>query len=256
MLNVIIVDDEKPARDELHYLLSRYSDLTICAECDSGEEAIAQTAQLKPDVVFLDIQMRSLSGIETARIIRKLSQNTLIVFATAYDEYAINAFDVHAIDYLLKPFEVERLDDTISRLKKLTSDEKNRKLHSIDDSLPKLSPRPLHKLVVEKNGHINLIDMSEILYIHVTDGIVHVIALSGMYTYNDTLSSLEEKLKDTPIKRVHRSYLVNLSQVREILPWYKSTYWLKIPLPGKKELGEIPVGKSHLKEIKELLGIK
>ena len=95
MLNVIIVDDEKPARDELHYLLSRYSDLVICAECDSGEEAIAKTAQLKPDVVFLDIQMRSISGIETARIIRKLSQNTLIVFATAYDEYAINAFDVH-----------------------------------------------------------------------------------------------------------------------------------------------------------------
>jgi two-component system LytT family response regulator/two-component system response regulator LytT len=252
----MIVDDEKPARDELRYLLSRYEDLHICAECDNGEDAIAKAALLKPDVIFLDIQMRSISGIETGRIIRKLVPDTLLVFATAYDEYAINAFDVHAVDYLLKPFDEERLQDTIDHLRKFTTEDKLAHLDSIDKSLPEIPSTPLQKLVLEKEGRIHLIDLTDLIFIHINNGIVRVVSEAGLFTYNDTLSSLEDKLRNTLIKRVHRSYLVNLCKVREILPWYKSTYWLKVPLPGKKELGEIPVGKSHIKEIKEILGIK
>ena len=120
MLKVIIVDDEQPARDELKYLLSQYDDIEIVGECDNGETAIACCARLKPQVAFLDIQMRGISGIETARILRQAAPDTLIVFATAYDEYALHAFDVHAVDYLLKPFEEDRLADTVERLKKQT----------------------------------------------------------------------------------------------------------------------------------------
>lgn len=255
MLKVIIVDDEQPARDELKYLLSQYDDIEIVGECDNGETAIACCARLKPQVAFLDIQMRGISGIETARILRQAAPDTLIVFATAYDEYALHAFDVHAVDYLLKPFEEDRLADTVERLKKQTKQERSDKLASLDKTLPAFPSQSLHKLVVEKEGRITLVNMDDIIYIHIANGIVRVITTTGTYIYHDTLAALQTRLSGTLIQRVHRSYLVNLSKVQEILPWYKSTYWLKVPLPGKKELGEIPVSKSQIKTIKEILGI-
>ena len=255
MLSVLIVDDEQPARDELKYLLSQYKDIQIVGECDNGETAIAKCSEIKAQVVFLDIQMRGISGIDTARILRQTAPDTLVVFATAYDEYAIRAFDVHAVDYLLKPFEEDRLTDTVTRLKKLTRQEHHTKLTSLDMTLTAFPAQSLHKIVAEKDGHIKLINMDDIIYIHIENGTVRIIAMTGVYVYHDTLGALQERLRGTLIQRVHRSYLVNLSKVQEILPWYKSTYWLKVPLPGQKTLGEIPVSKSQIKNIKEILGI-
>lgn len=255
MLNIIIVDDEKPARDELHYLLSRFPDLQIIAECDSGETAITQCTTHKPHVIFLDIKLRGLSGIETAKIIRQLAPQTLIVFATAYDEYALSAFDLHAVDYLLKPFDDVRLAETIQRIKTSCRQDRKTILSRIDEMIPDLMPPAFTKLAAEKDGHIKLIDTKDIIYIQIADGVVEIVTITGPYQYRDTLDTLQHRLQSTLIRRVHRSYLVNLDKIQEVVPWFKGTYWLKVPQPERVSLKEIPVSKTKIKAIKEILGI-
>ncbi len=255
MLKAIVVDDEQPARDELIFLLSKAAGIAVIGEADSGPAAIGLAAQLQPDVVFLDIQMRGMNGLDTAQALRTVLPKTLIVFATAYDEYAIRAFEIGAIDYLLKPFDGERVTASVKRLEKYHPDEWQAAANRLDQTLLAVGKQPVNKLAVEKNGKIILISYDDIIYIGTQDGAVAVVADTGEYNYSGTLAALQERLQGTAITRVHRSYLVHMGKVKEVVPWFKGTYWLKLSLPGSRNCIEVPVGKGQIKKIKDLLGI-
>ncbi|SMC99192.1 LytR/AlgR family response regulator transcription factor [Sporomusa malonica] len=255
MLKAIIVDDELPARDELKFLLSKLPGITVVGEADNGPAAVGLAAQHRPDVVFLDIQMRGMSGVDTALALRTATPNSLIVFATAYDEYAIKAFEVGAIDYLLKPFDGERVAAAAERLQKYYPEDWQAAATRIDQAITTAAKPPVYKLAAEKNGKIVLVNYSDMIYAHTQTGSVTVVAETGEYCYAGTLSELQERLRGTTILRVHKSYLVHMEKVKEVIPWFKGTYWLKLPTPGGNTI-EVPVGKGQIKDIKELLGLK
>lgn len=252
MLKSLIVDDEAPARDELKYLLSQEAALTVIGEADSGPEAISLAAHLKPDVIFLDVEMRGMSGLETAAVLRNVVPQAVVVFATAYDEYALKAFEVGAVDYLLKPFEGNRVHATAERLRKYKPDEWRQAVARIDETLNR-SKVVVHRLPVDKNGKIALIPYQDILYALAQGGGVTVVTLSGEYAYHGTLIELQERLKGSALMRVHKSYIVNMEKVKEVIPWFKGTFWLKV---DDKSNTEIPVSKTQIKALKDILGLK
>lgn len=252
MLRALIVDDEPPARDELKFLLSMEKSIDIAGEADSGSDAISMAAQVKPDVVFLDVEMRGLNGMQTAAILRGVVPDTLVVFATAYDEYAVQAFELGAIDYILKPFEMDRIHTTIERINGYKPMEWKAASQRLDDTLTKARVS-IHKLPVEKYKKIMLVDYNNIIYISTDAGEVKVVTEDETYTYSGTLTELEERLVGTSLVRVHKSYIVNLEKVCEVIPWFKGTYWLKAAgCPNT----EIPVSKAQIKVLKDMLGLK
>lgn len=252
MLKILLVDDELPARDELRYLLSFTPEVKIVGEADNAAEAIGLVTKLQPDVVFLDISMRDISGLEAAAIIRKVAPETVIVFATAYDEYALQAFEIGAVDYILKPFEQERITKTLLRLKSLQPEELRSAASRLDNMLEN-SKIQIHKLPVEKAGKIRLLNYADIIYAYANTGNVIVVTADEELIYGSTLSELEERVAGTNMLRVHKSYIVNMDKVQEVVPWFKGTYWLKVEHHPK---AEIPVSKSQIKDIKSILGLK
>ncbi|WP_378956575.1 LytR/AlgR family response regulator transcription factor [Pelosinus sp. sgz500959] len=252
MLRILSVDDESPARDELKYLLSLENEVEVIGEADSGAAAITMAAQLKPNVIFLDVQMRGMNGLETASVLRTVVPETLIVFATAYDEYAVRAFEVGAVDYILKPFESHRIHTTVERLKNYHPDEWLEAVGRIDTALSK-TKIIIKKLPLEKNGKIIMVHYQDLIYAYTQKGLVNVVTMVGEFVYGGTLTDLEVRLAHTNLVRVHKSYIVNMDRVKEVVPWFKGTYWLKVE--GDHE-AEIPVSKSQIKEIKEMLGLK
>lgn len=251
MLRVLIVDDKQPARDELKCLLSRSGALVI-GEADGAADAIALAARVKPDAVFLAVGLREMNGLETAKVIRRVAERALIVFATAYEEYALQAFELGAVDYVLKPFDERRILKTVRRLRAYRMEEWANVGARSDRALDpcKLG---IHKLPVEKDGKIILIDYESIYYAYAHAGSAIVVAERGEAPYAGSLSELETRVRGTSLLRVHKSYLVNMQRVKEVVPWFKGTYWLK--LAHETEI-EIPVSKNQIKEIKTLLGLK
>jgi two-component system LytT family response regulator/two-component system response regulator LytT len=252
MLKILLVDDELPARDELRYLLSFIPEIKVVGEADNAAEAIRLVTLLQPEVVFLDISMRDISGLEAAAIIRKVSPTTAIVFATAYDEYALKAFEIGAVDYILKPFEQERITTTLLRLKSYQSEEWRAAGARVDNVLD-AGKIQIQKLPVEKAGKIRLLNYADIIYAYANTGNVIVVTAGEEFIYSGTLSELEERVAGTNMLRVHKSYIVNMDKVREVVPWFKGTYWLKMEHHPE---AEIPVSKSQIKDIKAILGLK
>jgi len=252
VLRVLSVDDESPALDELKYLLSLESGVTVVGVADSGAAAIRMAAELKPNVIFLDVQMRGMNGLETAAVLRTVVPETLIVFATAYDEYAVQAFEVGAVDYILKPFESERIHMTVERLKNYCRDEWLAAAKRIDVALSK-TKIVVKKLPLEKNGKIIMVHYNDLIYAYTQKGIVTVVTTGGEFGYGGTLTELEIRLNQTNLVRVHKSYIVNMDKVKEVVPWFKGTYWLKVEGDSG---AEIPVSKSQIKQIKDILGLK
>lgn len=252
MLKALVVDDEAPARDELKYLLSLEPAIAVIEEADGGCSAISLAARIKPNVVFVDVDMHGMNGLETAAIIRAVAPEALIVFATAYDEYALKAFEIGAVDYLLKPFEQERIHTTIERLKNYRPEEWQAAAIRVDEALG-VNKIQVKKLPVEKKGKIAMVNYSDIIYAYAQTGEVFVVACGGTYCYCGTLAELQERLEGTNMVRVHKSYIVNMDKVQEVIPWFKGTYWLKVEhCPN----AEIPVSKSHIKELKDILGLR
>jgi len=248
----LIVDDEKPARDELNYLLSTENAIQVIGQADSGAAAITSAANLKPQVIFMDIDMRGMDGLEAAAVIRTVLPDVIIIFATAYDHYAVKAFEIGAVDYILKPFEGERVHATIERLKSYHSMDWQAAGSRIDAALQQ-TKMTFTKLPVLKNGKIRLLNYDEIIYATTDNGIVTIVTHEERYEYQGTLTDIEKRTRPTELVRVHKSYIVNLNKVTEVIPWFKGTYWLKMDHPSGIE---IPVSKSQIKTIKELLGLK
>jgi two-component system, LytTR family, response regulator LytT len=246
MLKVMIVDDEPLARDELGYLLKRTKKVEITCEAMGLNEAIRDLESNKVDVIFVDIQLAEDSGLVLARKINQMEDPPEIVFATAYDEFALEAFELNAVDYILKPFDEDRVHQTIEKLVKKTSHSKERIRTSSELGNPTLR---LNKLALNVNDRILMITIKDILYLYSHDGMTIIVTENDRYQVSESLVSLERKLQNTSIIRVHRSYLVNLDQILEIEPWFNSTYNLKI-VDGEK----IPVSRTYMKFLKELMG--
>jgi two-component system response regulator LytT len=250
----VVVDDEPLARDELKYLLSAHPECQVVGEAEDARGALKLAAEVQPDVFFLDIEMRGASGYEAARALCELPNPPLIIFATAYQEYAARAFELGAVDYVLKPFAAQRIAKSIERvvaLRKRSGDWADAIAH-VAALLESKRPR-VHKLPVDRRGEIKLLNYDEILYAIARDGGVQVHTLQEPYTFNGPMAELESRLSGAGFLRVHKSYLVNLDRVEGVLPWFKGTYWLVM---SDSQRTEIPVSKSLVKELKTVLGIE
>ncbi len=252
-ISTIVVDDEQLARDELSFLLKDFPDIEIIATASNGIEAAKLIENTEPDLVFLDVEMPGLDGIGVIRNLReKKIPLPYFVMATAYENYALEAFRLEATDYILKPVEKARLAETIERARRIVA-ERTRIAEAI--SLTPASPRtsaPVNaKILVRKEGRHYIVDSQEIIFATIDDGVISVIASSveGETNY-DTMEELQSTLDPDQFWRVHRSWLVNINKIREVIPWFKSTFQLKM---DDKKQTEVPVSRVQTKRLRTLL---
>ncbi|WP_102348478.1 LytR/AlgR family response regulator transcription factor [Bacillus sp. Marseille-P3661] len=239
-IKTLIVDDELYNRDELKFLLKSFSTIQIVGEAESGESAIMKTIQLQPDVIFLDIEMPLMNGIETAKALIELKKSPLVVFATAYPQFAVEAFRYDAVDYLLKPYDEDQLKETIERIEKKLGPSK-------EISIEKTTG----KLAVEADGEIFYVEPKDILYIFRDDKITKIIAKSGEYETKTPLKDLENRLSTYHFFRIHKGYLVNLKYVTRLTPWFNGAYQLK--MEGIDEM--LSVSRNYVKALRSKLEI-
>jgi len=254
-INTIIVDDEKPARDELVFLLKGFPEINVIGQGKNGVEAMALIKEHSPDLVFLDVQMPGLDGFG---VLKKLVERKMkvphVVFATAFDQYAVKAFDVNAIDYVLKPFDKARIAKAIQRARKVmdTDATTTERLEQLVTQLEasKQSSSPAMKLLVNSHERLLLIDSDDVIFATLDGGSTHVIArdLEGTANYR-TLEDLQTALESDAFWKPHRSFLVNIHHIKEVVPWFKGTYMLKM---DDKKQTQIPVGRSQVKRMREL----
>ncbi|MDR0888558.1 MAG: response regulator [Coriobacteriales bacterium] len=237
MIRAIIVDDEAPARSELRFLLDETGEVETIGEAANVREALERLKERGGDVMFLDISMPGINGIDLAEALQQMTYPPAIVFVTAYSEHAARAFDVNAIDYLLKPVEMDRLLKAINKVKHyLVSCSKE---------------EHVERIPVEKNGKKMLVAADMVSYLMAKDDYVHVYAGDECYMSNVSLASLEERLVQFGFFRAHRRYLVNLSQVQSITPAGGGTMTLKL----RNTNDEVPVSRRRVPEIKKLLNL-
>lgn len=235
---VLVVDDERYAREELVYLLGQFPSIQIVGEAESGDAAIVQAIQQVPDVIFLDIEMPKMNGIDTAKALLELKKVPLIVFATAYTKFAVDAFRINAVDYLLKPYDEEQLKQTILRLENI-----------IQPAQAVEMSESLGKLAVEEDGVIHYVLPEMILYIYREGNITKVVTKEKTYDVRITLKELENRLYPFSFFRIHKSYLVNLNYVNRLTPWFNGAYELE--LQGVVEL--LSVSRNYVKDLRHRL---
>jgi two-component system LytT family response regulator/two-component system response regulator LytT len=279
-LRALIIDDEQLARDELQYLLGSIEDVEVVAQGKNGIEALAMVPRLEPDVVFLDVQMPGLDGFAVLRkLLEKSGPDTLpqIIFATAFDRYAVRAFEVNAVDYLLKPFDRPRLEQAIQRVRArmqgaglptapevapaepanpLSHQQFHALLRLLEQQSGGTSPqasRPSSKLVIQAGSRMLLVDQKDVCFAAIDGGVITVAtqSLEGQ-AKSRTLEELLELLDPQMFWRAHRSYVVNLNHIKEVVPWFKSSYQLRM---NDKAQTEIPVSRTQTKRLRELFNL-
>src|ERR1700689_1738530 len=249
IISAILVDDEKLASEELAYQLRDFPDIEIVATASNGLEALKLIEDLEPDLVFLDVQMPGLDGLG---VIRKLRESSAplpyFVMATAYDQYAVEAFRWEALDYLLKPVEKDRLAMAVERARKGIAD----RAKTAPPELPPPKPTLQRTKLLVKNNHRNfIVDAQDVVYATIDDGLITVVAtaLEGQSNYR-TIEELQSNLDPDMFWRVHRSYLVKLHRIKEVIPWFKSSFQLRM---DDKKQTEIPVSRVQTKRLRALL---
>ena len=245
-LKTVIIDDEAPARELLKFYLKDSPELDIIAECADGFSGLKTISELKPDLVFLDIQMPRLTGFE---LIEVMNEKPAIIFTTAYDQFAIKAFEMNAVDYLLKPFPKERLREAINKVIKRSGPEKT-EIISPSRLLEKMPEQagPLNRIVVRKGNAINLIPIDQVRYIAAEDDYVMVYHSAGKALKQQTMKFYEDNLPGTDFVRVHRSYIVRIQDINRIEPYGKDNH-VAILKSGEK----LPVSRAGYKHLKEEL---
>jgi two-component system response regulator LytT len=257
-LSAVIVDDEQLARDELAYLLKNADDVNVVAQGKNGLEAVNLIKEHNPDLVFLDVQMPGLDGFG---VIKKLLDKKIplpkIVFATAFDQYAVKAFEVNAVDYLLKPFDKKRVAQAIQKAR--TKQGANNAPGETFETLLRMlesQKQPAAKVLLRTVGRMFLVDQKDICYAWIEDGVITVVTAgaAGMEGQSNcrTLEELLDSLDPNLFWRAHRSYLVNINRIREVVPWFKSSYQLRM---DDKKQTEIPVSRAQTKRLRELFGL-
>jgi two-component system response regulator LytT len=257
-LRAVVVDDEQLAREELCFLLGQVGGVDVIAQAGNGLEALRVIEEHTPDLVMLDVQMPGLTGFEVARRLLDTGIASQLVFVTAYDQHAIEAFEVNAVDYLLKPVEAERLETTVERVRRrVQTDKPQPRLATPGDDVEKLlqllSSRQERReqLAVKVGDRFLLVQTDEVVHASVEDDVITVVtnSLSGTSNYR-TLDELQARLDPAVFWRVHRSHLVNINRIKEIVPWFSRNYILKM----KDAKGsEIPVSRSQTKRLREYL---
>ena len=254
-INTIIVDDEKPAREELAFLLKAFPEINLLAQGKNGLEAVNLIKEHSPDLLFLDVQMPGLDGFG---VLKKLVERKLkvphVVFATAFDQYAVQAFDVNAVDYILKPFDKARIAKAVQKAKKEidahTSPAERLEKLVAQLASPKPASTPPSKILIKSQQRMLLVDSSDLIFASIEGGLISVVAreIEGSSQYR-TLEELHATLDSDSFWRPHRSYLVNVHHIKEVVPWFKSSFMIKM---NDKKQSEIPVSRQQTKRLREL----
>ncbi len=242
MLKALIVDDEAPARSELRYLLQEQSDVKVIGEAASAEEAMALLKSVNYDLIFLDIQMPGISGLELAELLKKYPHQPGIIFTTAYDEHAVKAFEVQALDYILKPFKKDRLEKAIELAQNRVQEGKPLKQFA----------QVISKIPLKKDGKTILLPLSDIYYINTNRDITRIHTFNQSYICQLSLKEIEARLTKLSFFRSHKSFIVNLDKVDEIIPLYGGNYILRL---RDQDKAEIPVSRRRARILKDLLGM-
>jgi two-component system, LytTR family, response regulator LytT len=257
-LRALVVDDEQLAREELCFLLGQLDALEVVGQAGNGIEALRVIEEEGPDLVLLDVQMPGLTGFEVARRIVRAGIDTQLVFVTAYDQHAIEAFEVNAVDYLLKPVEAGRLATAVDRVRRRIQSDRppasnGQTSEELERLLQLLSERQgrREQLAVKVAERFLLVQTEEVVHASVEDDVITVVtnSLSGTSNYR-TLDELQARLDPAVFWRVHRSHLVNINKIKEIVPWFSRNYILKM---RDTKGTEIPVSRSQTKRLREYL---
>lgn len=245
MMRTILIDDESLARDVVKHYLSSFPDIEVIAECSDGFEGIKAITQHQPDFIFLDIQMPKINGFEMLELVE---QHPAVIFTTAFDEYAIKAFEVNAVDYLLKPIEKSRFDLAIQKLPARLNQTEQYSRELLDTAA--LNPAQQNRVVVKKNGIIKIIAVADIHYLEADDDYVKLSTTEGVFHKNKTMSFFEQTLESSQFIRIHRSYIINLAQVTKIELKEKDSYIVLL----KSDIW-LPVSKTGYIKLKAALGL-
>jgi two-component system response regulator LytT len=283
-ISALIIDDEQLARDELKYLLDQVGGVKVVAQGTNGIEAVDLIEELRPDLVFLDVQMPGLDGFAVIQRLMDRARSRAdkepeheveplpqIVFATAYDQYAVRAFDVNAVDYLLKPFDRTRVEQAVERVRSRmaggqlnaggTNQPAESQVETQLDALLRLLNRPSGasrtpqpaKLIVQAQSRLLLVDQAEICYAAIDEGVIRVMTQTFEgHSKCRTLEELLELLDPALFWRAHRGFVVNINHIREVVPWFKSSYQLRM---NDKRQTEIPVSRGQTKRLRELFNL-
>jgi len=247
LLRAVVVDDEDLARRRLRKLLLKYGDqLEVVGEAANGEDAVSLISSLRPDVIFLDVQMPGCDGFE---VVRRLKERPFIVFATAYNEYALKAFEENSVDYLLKPVEQKRLDRTVEKLRKFTGSPGSGLNENIEKMLARLAAPGIRRLKVTLGDRIILIDLPDVVYFESREKYTYLHTVEREYVIDGTLADLEGKLDGSTFVRIHRACIVNVNFIREIVRWFAGRY--KVRLRDAKET-ELIAARSYAGNIRRL----
>jgi len=244
MIRTILIDDEPLARDIVKYYLSEHKEIEIVAECCDGFEGLKAITQYKPDLIFLDIQMPKISGFEMLELVE---DKPAVIFTTAFDEFAIKAFEVNAVDYLLKPIDKTRFDLAIQKLPARLNQSEN--TEAVLDAAAK-SPAQNNRVVVKKDGVIKIIPVADINYLEADDDYVKLSTTDGAFYKNKTMAYFEQTLDTGQFIRIHRSYIINLAQVTKIELKEKDSYVVLL----KSDIW-LPVSKTGYVKLKAALGL-
>ncbi len=245
-MKCVIIDDEPLARMVINEYLQTYTDIEVVQECNDGFEGVKAIQQIQPDLIFLDIQMPKINGFEMLELIDNPPH---VIFTTAFEEYAIKAFEAHAVDYLLKPFSKERFDKA---LQNLLSQKVNaitpQKLEILEEATK--SPVQSNRIVVKDGGKIKIIPVAQIQYLEAADDYVKIHTAEGVFLKKKTMQYFEDSLQQQQYIRIHRSYIVNASLITRIDPYEKDSH-IALLSTGVK----LPISKAGYNKLKEVLGI-
>jgi len=252
MIRTLVIDDEALARERIISLLKREKDIVVIDECSDGEEALQKINSLKPDLVFLDIQMPMMSGVDVIKKLRNYIPE--VIFVTAYAKYALEAFEMNALDYLLKPFNQERFFKTLARAKqrllaKITT-EISEKLNNLILAFAQNKPdeKYLTKFVIKSAGKISFINVDEINYIEAEGNYLTLHTTNSKSLYRDTITNISEKLNPEIFIRIHRSYIVKIENIKEMQSHFNSEYVIIL-----KDNTKLKSGRSYKAEVEKLM---
>lgn len=256
-INAVIVDDEQLARDELAFLLKGLAGVEVVGQAKNSVEAVSLIRELNPQLVFLDVQIPGTGGFG---VIKKLAERKgplpSVIFVTAYDQYAVQAFEVNALDYLLKPISRGRLERALAKARRSveTSDPTREKIDRLVEMLEKGRPgAPVTKLIIKTAGRLHLVDAGEVIYASIQDGVISIVTrdFEGQSNFR-TVEELQANLDPQMFWRVHRSYLININRIKEVVPWFKSSFQLKM---DDRKQTEIPVSRAQTKKLRDILNM-
>ena len=246
MSKVIIIDDEPLARSIVVEYLQNFPELTVAQVCSNGFEGVKAIQQYKPDLIILDIQMPKINGFEMLELIDK---PPAVIFATAFDEYAIKAFEAHAVDYLLKPFTQERFEKAIKKWKEQNNQPTEKNTKELLDEVSLTAPQS-QRIVIKDGSKIKIIPIQDVHYLEAADDFVKVFTKEGYFLKNKTMSHFEQVLDPSQFVRSHRSYIINIQQITRIDPYEKDSHVAVL-----KSGAKVPVSRTGYPKLRSILGL-